>query len=299
MKIVVIGSLNVDYSSQTETLPLPGETVSALDSYISPGGKGANQAVAAARLGANVSMIGNVGHDVNGTMLIERLQSEGVDTEGINISKSNTGNAQITVQKDGLNTIVVYPGANYDLTIDDVLKHKNKILEADVVIMQLEIRLNVVEEILKFCHENDITTILNPAPAVELSDKIISMCSVLTPNETELLEISGKDSIDESVESLLKRGVDKLIITLGKDGSLYVDNTQKVKVDSYIVDAIDTTAAGDSFNAAVGCLLKSGQNPEEILLYANKVGAISTTKKGAIDSLPTRAEVDAIVLEKR
>lgn len=297
MNIVVIGSLNVDYSSQTVKLPLPGETVSAYESYISPGGKGANQAVAASRLGANVSMIGKIGLDPNGKMLLDRLKAENVNVDGISFSDNNTGNAQITVELDGLNTIVVYPGANFDLTIEDVMEHKDLLIDADVVVMQLEIKLDVVKEVVSFCSDNGIKTILNPAPAYSLPDEILKKVSYLTPNETELLEISGESNFESAIDSLLTRGVSKLIITMGSEGSMYVDKNKKILVGPYKVTAIDTTAAGDSFNAALATLLCSDLEIEEILKYANKVGAITTTTRGAIDSLPDKRVVDGTNLE--
>lgn len=292
MKIVVIGSLNVDSSSITNTLPQAGETVMAQGYYTSPGGKGANQAVVAARLGANVSMIGKVGNDSNGTMMIDVLKNEGIDVRGISQSNNQTGNAQITIQKDGINTIVVYPGANFDISKEDIDTNIEIIRDADIIIMQLEIPLNIVEYVLDLAEDLGIPTILNPAPAEKLSSDMLKKVTYLTPNETELSYLTNEKSIEKGAKALLDSGVKNLVVTLGEDGCYFVNDSESHKVAAFKVEVVDTTAAGDSFNAAFGVGVLQFDNYKDILTYANAVAALTTIKKGAIDALASKEEVN-------
>lgn len=292
MKILVVGSINVDSTTVTKKLPLDGQTVLADDFYMSPGGKGANQAVAAARLGLDVAMIGKVGDDEDGRYMLDILEKENIDISGISKSDKHTGLAQITIQEDGLNTIVVYPGANFDIKKEDIDANKDKILAADLIIMQLEIPLEIIDYVVDLAQENKIDVMLNPAPAKKLSKDLLEKITYLTPNETELEYITGIKDIDQASDSLLEWGVKDLVVTLGKDGSMWKTKDQRVLMEAARVDAIDTTAAGDSFHGGFALGLDSYTDKKEILKLANLVGALTTTKKGAINALPYREEVE-------
>ncbi len=299
MNILVVGSINVDFSSVTENLPQKGQTVLASDFYISPGGKGANQAVAAARLGANVSMIGKVGNDANGLMMLEVLEKEKINLSGISFSDYPTGNAQITISKAGDNTIVVYPGANFQIKKEDIDKNIDLIKDADLIMMQLEIPLDVVEYVLDLARDYGIKTILNPAPAKFLSDEILRKVTYLSPNETELNYLTNEENIEKGAKLLLDKGVENILVTLGEEGCFFLNKESVYKVSAFDVDVVDTTAAGDSFNGALGVGLLLFDNYDDILRYANAVGALATTKKGAITSLAYKKEVDEFLKKER
>lgn len=292
MKIVVIGSANMDYTSATAELPKVGETIFAKSFYVSPGGKGANQAVAAARLGAEVSFVGKVGKDSDGQKLVNLLQSEKIDTTNIYQSELPTGSAQITVDESGHNTIVVNQGSNFDINVDDIDNAMDVIKDADAVIMQLEIPLNIVEYVLNLECMKDKIVVLNPAPAQPLSNEILASVDYLTPNETELFEMTGIEDMSEAAQMLLSKGVKKLVVTVGEEGVYYFDKEQTIHKDIYKVKAVDTTAAGDSFNAALVVGLLEGKKIDEALDFANKVGSKTVTKPGAMESLPYRSEIN-------
>lgn len=291
MNIVVVGSINVDYSSITKNLPKKGETVLATDYYVSPGGKGANQAVAAARLGANVSMIGKVGNDANGKMMIGVLEKEGINIEGISTADISTGSAQIALQSDGSNTIIVYPGANYCLSINDINMNRSLLKNADIIILQLEIPMEIVNFVLTIAHENEVEVILNPAPARKLDESMYRKIPILTPNETELEFLTGESDVLSGAKKLIDIGISKVVVTLGEKGCIYVDENRSICVDAFNVEVVDTTAAGDAFNAALAVALSKDNDINDALVFANKVGALATTIRGAIPSLPYISQI--------
>lgn len=292
MRIVVIGSINMDYVTQVDKLPERGETITAGNYYISPGGKGANQAVAAKRLGADVLMIGALGNDGAGQDLRGRLEKEGIDVSGILNTDTATGNAMITVDKNGSNTIVVFPGANSKLEISWIEGFKEEIKNADCVITQLEIPMETVEASVKLAKKNGTKVILNPAPAREIPAEVYRNTDIITPNETELAKLTGTEDIKKGAEILLGRGVQEVVVTLGDKGSYYLSKDKELLVKPVKIDAIDSTAAGDSFNAALAVALNEKIDVEASLRFSNIVGALTTTKAGAQDSLPYRDEVD-------
>lgn len=294
--ICVIGSLNMDLVVNVDTMPKPGQTIIGSNFKEVPGGKGANQAVAMARLNGNVSMIGKVGEDGFGQTLINSLKNDKVDTTYIQTSKGATGVALITVDKNAQNSIVVSPGANFEVKEDDIDNNIEAIKNSDIVVLQLETPLNTIKYALNKAKELNKYTILNPAPAVKLDDEIIKNVDLLTPNETELEIISGvsietEEDIQKAAQIMIEKGVKELIVTLGSKGSLYINKEKSMFKKAYKVEAIDTTAAGDSYTGALAVALSQDKNIEDAMDFASKVGALSVLKEGAQSSLPTLEDV--------
>ncbi|MEE0710704.1 ribokinase [Romboutsia timonensis] len=294
--ICVIGSLNMDLVVNVDTMPKPGQTIIGSNFKEVPGGKGANQAVAMARLNGNVSMIGKVGEDGFGQTLINSLKNDKVDTTYIQTSKGATGVALITVDKNAQNSIVVSPGANFEVKEDDIDNNIEAIKNSDIVVLQLETPLNTIKYALNKAKELNKYTILNPAPAVKLDDEIIKNVDLLTPNETELEIISGvsietEEDIQKAAQIMIEKGVKELIVTLGSKGSLYINKEKSMFKKAYKVEAMDTTAAGDSYTGALAVALSQDKNIEDAMDFASKVGALSVLKEGAQSSLPTLEDV--------
>ena len=294
--ICVIGSLNMDLVVNVDTMPKPGQTIIGSNFKEVPGGKGANQAVAMARLNGNVSMIGKVGEDGFGQTLINSLKNDKVDTTYIQTSKGATGVALITVDKNAQNSIVVSPGANFEVKEDDIDNNIEAIKNSDIVVLQLETPLNTIKYALNKAKELNKYTILNPAPAVKLDDEIIKNVDLLTPNETELEIISGvsietEEDIQKAAQIMIEKGVKELIVTLGSKGSLYINKETSMFKKAYKVEAVDTTAAGDSYTGALAVALSQDKNIEDAMDFASKVGALSVLKEGAQSSLPTLEDV--------
>lgn len=294
--ICVIGSLNMDLVVNVDTMPKPGQTIIGSNFKEVPGGKGANQAVAMARLNGNVSMIGKVGEDGFGQTLINSLKNDKVDTTYIQTAKGATGVALITVDKNAQNSIVVSPGANFEVKEDDIDNNIEAIKNSDIVVLQLETPLNTIKYALNKAKELNKYTILNPAPAVKLDDEIIKNVDLLTPNETELEIISGvsietEEDIQKAAQIMIEKGVKELIVTLGSKGSLYINKEKSMFKKAYKVEAVDTTAAGDSYTGALAVALSQDKNIEDAMDFASKVGALSVLKEGAQSSLPTLEDV--------
>lgn len=295
-KILVIGSLNMDLVTMSERHPKLGETIIGKSFFQIPGGKGGNQAVAISKLGGDVTMFGCVGKDSHGDILIEELKKNNVNIESVKKGEKNTGIAAIVVDENADNTIIVVPGANFEISIDDIDKNIDLIKNADIVLLQLEIPIDVVEYILKKSKEYNKTTILNPAPAEKLSIDIIKNVDYLVPNETELELLSGmpadtQEEVLVAAKKLMDMGVKNLIVTMGKNGSVFVGEDKVVKVGIHRVKAVDPTAAGDSFIGGVIRMLAEGKKIEEAMEFGARVGAITVTKEGAQSSLPTWDEV--------
>ena len=294
--ICVIGSLNMDLVVNVDTMPKPGQTIIGSNFKEVPGGKGANQAVAMARLNGNVSMIGKVGEDGFGQTLINSLKNDKVDTTYIQTAKGATGVALITVDKNAQNSIVVSPGANFEVKEDDIDNNIEAIKNSDIVVLQLETPLNTIKYALNKAKKLNKYTILNPAPAVKLDDEIIKNVDLLTPNETELEIISGvsietEEDIQKAAQIMIEKGVKELIVTLGSKGSLYINKEKSMFKKAYKVEAVDTTAAGDSYTGALAVALSQDKNIEDAMDFASKVGALSVLKEGAQSSLPTLEDV--------
>ena len=296
--ICVIGSLNMDLVVNVDTMPKPGQTIIGSNFKEVPGGKGANQAVAMARLNGNVSMIDKVGEDGFGQTLINSLKNDKVDTTYIQTAKGATGVALITVDKNAQNSIVVSPGANFEVKEDDIDNNIEAIKNSDIVVLQLETPLDTIKYALNKAKELNKYTILNPAPAVKLDDEIIKNVDLLTPNETELEIISGvsienEEDIQKAAQIMIEKGVKELIVTLGSKGSLYINKEKSMFKKAYKVEAVDTTAAGDSYTGALAVALSQDKGMEEAMDFASKVGALSVLKEGAQSSLPTLDDVES------
>lgn len=292
--ILVIGSLNADLVVRAPRFPLPGETISGEDLKILPGGKGANQAVAAARQGASVAMLGRVGKDSFGPFLLDNLKSDSVDITNVLTDESATGTAIIVVDANGQNSIVLSAGANGKVTPKDIDALK---IEAKILLLQLEIPLETVIHAAKWGKQKGMTVMLNPAPARDLPDELIENVDYILPNETELNLLTGvhvKDtaSAEQGARVLLTRGAKNAIVTLGEKGALFVSNKRVTQVNAYKVSVIDTTAAGDAFIGGFACALLRGGEIEGAVKYANACGALAATKFGAQPSLPTKEETE-------
>ncbi|WP_349346532.1 ribokinase [Priestia megaterium] len=287
-KVTVIGSSSMDLVVTSHIRPGAGETVLGESFKTVPGGKGANQAVAAARLGADVSMIGCVGEDHYGKAILENFKSNGVSVKNVKpVTDLDSGTAHI-ILAEGDNSIVVVKGANDYITPDYVEKAKEKIKDADIVLIQQEIPEETVEYVAQLCQELKVPLLLNPAPARPLKAEVIEQVSYITPNEHEAeLLFEGK-----AKEEVLKQYPNKLFITEGKQGVRYFNGEKEVLVPSYQVETIDTTGAGDTFNAALAVALAEGMGFEKGIQFANRAASLSVTKFGAQGGMPTRKEVE-------
>lgn len=304
-RIVVLGSSNTDLVIRSSRMPLPGETVLGGDFMMASGGKGANQAVAIARLGAPVTFIAKVGCDMFGDRAIEQYAAEGIDTSTIlRDADAPSGVALITVDDTtGENCIVVAGGANNSLSVADVDAMRDHIAGADYLLMQLEIPMPVIEHAAAIAFDAGVKVVLNPAPAAKLSDSLLAKCYLLTPNETECGIIAGtpvenERQAESAAGMLIAKGVQNVIVTLGGKGSLYVSATEREMIPAYRVKAVDTTAAGDTYNGALCVALSEGRTVTEAAGFATKASAISVTRAGAQPSLPTRGEVDGFDAER-
>lgn len=298
--ITVVGSLNMDLVTAVEYTPSIGETIlgNGLDRI--PGGKGANQGVTIGKLGGQVNMIGKIGDDDYGKALLRSLKESGVNSEHVMTSKESTGLAFIMVNANGDNSIVVIPGANFDIDEEDIGKKEGVIKSSDVLVCQLESPLEVIEKALNIAKAEDTFTILNPAPGKVLPESILEKVDLLTPNESELEILTGQKITDEesilkACKILLDKGIKQLIVTLGEKGSLLVNESGHEKFEAMKVDAVDTTAAGDSFTGALAFGIDQGESIMEAIKLATQVAAISVTRKGAQSSLPNMAEVEAFM----
>lgn len=294
--ICVLGSINIDIVTKTEAFPHPGETVGGVSFDTFPGGKGANQAVAAGRLGAGVVFLGKVGCDAFGTMAIEALQGANVDTSHIKCELTSTGTATITVNAQGENTIICVPGANGLVDIEYVKNNISAIDEADILMVQLEVPMETVEWAAEYAAKKGKTVILDPAPARPLSAELLRNVRIITPNETELQMITGVTVIDDAstrraADMLLEQGVGTVVGKRGAKGACLITRNSMEVISGYRVTPVDTTAAGDSFNAGVAVSLAKGQDMIESIRYGNAVGAMSVTKMGAQSAMPTADEV--------
>ena len=304
--ILVAGSLNTDLVVRTPRFPQPGETISGEDLQVIPGGKGANQAVAAARHGAQVSMLGRVGTDNFGDFLLENLRSNNVDSRYVQRDDASTGTATIIVDANGQNSIVLSAGANGKVSPADM--ESASFAGFELLLLQLEIPIPAVVAAARQGRQNGLQIILNPAPARDLPEELIALTDYLIPNETELGLLTGMDvtdnsSADRAAKTLLGRGVKTVIVTLGSKGALIVSDTQVTPIESFKVNVVDTTAAGDAFIGGFayqlwesgGLLASSARNASALqnaVRYACACGALAATQFGAQPSLPTKEEVE-------
>jgi len=296
-RVVVIGSANMDITVRVERLPHVGETVSGGEFYTAFGGKGANQAVAASKAGADVRFLAKVGCDQNGDAIMENLVGRGLSSGGILRDKSShSGVAIIMVDEMGNNAIAVAPGSNRNLTEEDICRAESLISWGQVLLVQLETPLPSVREALRLARTHGLVTILNPAPAHHLPGEILLLADILTPNEVEAATLTGIDvrSADEATraaEKLLESGAKQVIVTLGKEGCCWARGNRTGTFPAFPAEAVDSTAAGDAFNGALACAIAEGRPMEEAIRFGSAAGAIAVTRRGAQDSLPTRDEI--------
>ncbi len=311
--VTVLGSINMDLVVYTDRLPSSGETVLGTSFQTFPGGKGANQAVAAARMGARVAMLARVGDDAFGGQLMTNLRANWVDADWVKRTDTASGTALITVDREGRNTIVVVPGANGEVLPADLDSWQDALTAADVLMMQLEIPLETVLEAARRAMAAGAVVVLNPSPARPLPEELLSLVDVLVMNEPETALISGmgaatQDQIEQAASALLERGVGWVVVTLGEEGALAVSRAGTILSPGFKVKVVDTVAAGDAFTGALAAALAEGvskvkpagraalqealEGRRDILRIANAAGALAVTVRGAQPSLPTRAQVD-------
>ncbi len=300
-KIVVIGSANTDMIVRTTHIPRAGETVLGDNFIQSRGGKGANQAITAARLGAKVTFVARLGKDRFGQDAFEAYEKEGINTKYIVWDEASpTGVALIIIDSEGEDIICTAPGANGKLSTDDIYKAEEAIKSADCVLLQLEIPMKTVESAIRLASKYHVRVVLNPAPMAKLSEDMLEMVDVLTPNETEASALSGNyvsHPRDLAFNVKRKFNIKNVIVTMEKEGAviLGLHNSTPVEVRSFPVDAVDATGAGDAFNGGLVVALARGDNLEDAVRYANAVGALATTRFGAQSSLPTALEVETFL----
>jgi ribokinase len=297
--IVVVGSINTDLVAVTKRIPVAGETVIGSDFQIHPGGKGANQAVAVARLGYPVRLIGRLGNDAFGAELRTHLQKARVDITGVSTGDGASGVAVITVSESGDNSIVVSPGANSKVTPEYLEANLSILRSAGMVLAQLEIPLETVEYLTRICARENVPLILDPAPARELSPGIFKDIAWFTPNQTEAAFYRGNKyesnppTPAETAQVFLSNGCRGVVLKMGSHGTyLGSQNSFGSQIPAFSVDAIDTTAAGDAFNAGFATALILGKSPLDSATFAAAVAAISVTRRGAQPSMPSMAEVE-------
>lgn len=305
-EIVVIGSANLDFTVISPSLPRPGETLIGQRFFQECGGKGANQAVAAARLGGKVAMVARIGDDPAGSSILYALQEAGVDTAYVKVDpESASGTAHITVDSAGQNTIIVVAGANERLGTEDVERARSMIAAAKLVMLQLEIPLETARYALQVAHEYGVPVMLDPAPAPKgaLPREFYALSAITTPNETEAealcgFPIDGEEAAARAALLLRERGIGAPVVKLGAQGAIYLDGEQPRHLPAFRVETVDTTAAGDSFAAGLAVAMVEGLAQVEALRFASAVGALTATKYGAQSALPRRAEVEAFLAER-
>jgi ribokinase len=295
-KIVVIGSSNTDMVIKVPHLPGAGETVLGGEFHVINGGKGANQAIAAARAGGEVVFLASIGNDSFGSKSLEILKKEGIDISRIRIQEQEpSGVAMINVSDSGENSISVAPGANSYLLPEDIEEAESVIRAADIVLMQLEIPLETVYTSIRIAHESHIPVILNPAPARKLDFEMLKLVSVITPNKNEMAVIASskndRTGYEEFIEELKGKGLNTIIVTMGEEGVIFSSNGQIKHQAGNKVEAVDTTAAGDTFNGYLAVSLAEGKPMEEAVRMANRAASISVTRLGASTSIPYLKEI--------
>jgi len=305
MSVISLGSINMDLVVRTPRFANPGETLVGLDFYTAPGGKGANQAVAAGRLGVDTLMFGRIGNDFFGKNLLKNLRENNVGVEGVKTDNSlPTGTALITVDNNAENTIIIIPGSNGAVSDSDIDNLTPYLKEAKILMLQLEIPLDTVVAAAKLAKENEVKVLLDPAPARELPDGLLKLCDFITPNETEAeiltgVKVNGPEDAKKAAEILIKKGVQAVIVKMSSKGSFYYDGSTEILFSAYKVDAVDTVAAGDAFNGGFAAAFSEGKTIEETLQWANACGALSTTKPGAQPSMPSREDLVSFMKENQ
>lgn len=302
--ITVLGSFAIDLMSRTPHLPLPGETVLGGPFKLGPGGKGSNQATAAARAGANITMIAKLGMDEFGEIALNHFRNEKINTDYVYQSQQyETGAALIMVDEKAENMIVIAVGANNSITKEDVYKAEEAIAKSQILLTQLEINIDAVIDGVDIAKKNNVKVILNPAPVQSIPEQLLGKIDVITPNETEVASITGielkslKDA-KKAGEILLSRGVKNVVITLGNNGALIINHQMVKHIPAVKVDAIDTTGAGDAFNGGLAVALAEGKSLEASVEFANYLAALSVTKVGTAPAMPYKKEIEEFMKKK-
>ena len=300
-KIVVVGSSNTDMIIQLERIPRPGETIIGGEFSIAAGGKGANQAVAAARAGGAVNFVACVGEDIFGEQAVAGFEKDGISvTHVLKDHDAPSGVALIFVDKKGENSIAVASGANARLTPQHIQHASDVITTADLLVMQLETPIETISAAAKLAADHNVTVILNPAPAQELDEALLRNISILTPNETETelltgIKVEDEQSANRAADVLLGKGIQMVIITLGANGAFIAQSDYREMIAGFKVESVDATGAGDVFNGSLAVALGEGKSPAEALRFANAAAALSVTKLGAQPSAPQRGDIEALL----
>jgi ribokinase len=300
IKIAVIGNINIDLILRIDDFPVIGETKLLKDLIYRFGGKGANQAVAARRLGAEVYLIGGVGNDTFGDLAIHNLSKENVDISFIKrINGISTGTAVVLSKEDGANSIMTCLGANLFLTPEEIEKTLDLIRPIDLILIQLGVPLNVVEHTLEYAHNKGIPLLLDPTPLGRGLPNNICKASIITPNRIELKTITGLEDEKQSLDILYKKGVSVIVLKDGENGCFIYSQGKIDHIPPFKnINSIDTTGAGDTFNAALGFCIAQGTDLKKAALFANAAGALATTKLGAQEGMPTQSDVDELIRQK-
>jgi len=302
-KVAVVGSFMYDLVATASRRPKTGETLIGDSFGMFLGGKGANQAIAASRTGASVTMVGRLGNDLFGNRFLEKFSEEGIKTDFvIQDTKNGTGVGMPLIDASGDNSIVIIPQANMALTVENIDKAETVIADSDVLVLQCEVPMEANKRAAEIANKNDTLVILNPAPACEIPDAILSLTDLLTPNETETEILTGmpthsNEQAIEAAHNLLSKGIKTVILTLGSRGSFFLTEKMDKLIPAYSVNVIDTTAAGDAYCGALAASLAKGTHIEEAVKIANAAGALAVTKLGAEPSLPTKKAIDQLLAQ--
>ncbi|MBC8344663.1 MAG: ribokinase [Candidatus Marinimicrobia bacterium] len=300
-KVTVVGSFMYDLVATAPRRPKTGETLVGDSFGMFLGGKGANQAIAASRAGATVSMVGRLGNDVFGDQFLEKFSEEGIDTDFvIQDTKNGTGVGMPLIDADGDNSIVIIPQANMALSVENIDEAESSIADSDVLVLQCEVPMEANQRAAAIAKENNTIIILNPAPARKIPNALLSLVDIITPNEseTEILTDMPTETDNQIVEAahlLLSKGIETVILTLGGRGSFLLTEKMEKLIQAYSVEVVDTTAAGDAFCGALAASLAKGKGIDASVLIANAAGALAVTKLGAEPSIPTKEELDQLL----
>ena len=300
-KVTVVGSFMYDLVATAPRRPKTGETLIGDSFGMFLGGKGSNQAIAASRTGASVTMVGRLGNDLFGDQFLEKLSEEGINTDFVvQDTKNGTGVGMPLIDSSGQNSIVIIPQANMALTVKNIDKAESVIADSDVLVLQCEVPMEANKRAAEIANKNDTLVILNPAPACEIPDAILSLTDLLTPNESETEILTGmpthsNEQAIEAAHNLLSKGIETVILTLGSRGSFLLTEKMDKLIPAYSVNVIDTTAAGDAYCGALAASLAQGAHIEEAVKIANAAGALAVTKLGAEPSLPTKKAIDQLL----
>jgi ribokinase len=300
-KVTVVGSFMYDLVATAPRRPKTGETLIGDSFGMFLGGKGSNQAIAASRTGASVTMVGRLGNDLFGDQFLEKLSEEGINTDFVvQDTKNGTGVGMPLIDSSGQNSIVIIPQANMALTVKNIDKAESVIADSDVLVLQCEVPMEANKRAAEIANKNDTLVILNPAPACEIPDAILSLTDLLTPNESETEILTGmpthsNEQAIEAAHNLLSKGIETVILTLGSRGSFLLTEKMDKLIPAYSVNVIDTTAAGDAYCGALAASLAQDTHIEEAVKIANAAGALAVTKLGAEPSLPTKKAIDQLL----